>query len=67
MIRRIVIGLIEFYATFLSFDRGALALFAPGGACRQDPTCSVYTKQKVKQHGVWAGLKMGFLRIWRCR
>ncbi|MCR4305886.1 MAG: membrane protein insertion efficiency factor YidD [Candidatus Daviesbacteria bacterium] len=52
---------------FFSFDRGVLSVFAPGGACRYNPTCSEYTKQKIKKFGVSRGILFGLKRIWSCR
>lgn len=65
--RSILIAVINFYQTFLSFDRGVLAVFAPGGACRYEVSCSEYTKQAVLRHGIARGLGLGLKRIWRCR
>ncbi|MDD5415457.1 MAG: membrane protein insertion efficiency factor YidD [Candidatus Daviesbacteria bacterium] len=44
-----------------------LAVFAPGGACKHDLSCSEYTKQKIKEYGVFRGSWFGLKRIWRCR
>ncbi len=65
--KKAVIVLIDFYRQFLSFDRGLLSVFCPGGACRHNPTCSLYTKQAVKEHGVIRGLVMGGKRIITCK
>jgi putative component of membrane protein insertase Oxa1/YidC/SpoIIIJ protein YidD len=64
---KIVIKLIEFYSQYLSFDRGVLSVFAPGGACKYSHTCSVYTRQMVKKYGVVKGLILGGKRILTCR
>lgn len=65
--QKLVVKLIEFYQVFLSFDRGILMIFAPGGACKYSPTCSEYTKQAILEHGVLKGIKLGGLRILSCR
>lgn len=65
--KQVIIILIEFYQNFLSFDRGILAILAPGGACKNQPTCSEYTKQQVKELGVFKGLLNGTRRILTCR
>lgn len=58
--------IIIFYQDYLSFDRGILALFAPGGACRYATSCSEYTKQKIRDFGIF-GIWLGIKRIWSCR
>lgn len=35
-------------------------------SCRHVPTCSEYTIQALKLHGVFIGLWLGFKRILRC-
>ncbi len=63
----ICIKLIEFYQRYLSFDTGMLRVFAPGGACKYSPTCSEYTKIKVRELGVLKGTWLGVKRIASCR
>ncbi|OGE43902.1 hypothetical protein A3B45_02635 [Candidatus Daviesbacteria bacterium RIFCSPLOWO2_01_FULL_39_12] len=65
--KRLLIKLIEIYQTYLSFDHGLLNLFAPGGACRYEVSCSEYTKEKIGEFGVFTGSWMGVKRIWSCR
>ena len=65
--KKLLIKLIEFYQTYLSFDRGVLALLAPGGACKYSQNCSEYTKQKIAEFGVFMGSFLGINRIWSCR
>ena len=65
--KKIVISLIDFYRHYLSFDRGLLAFLAPGGACKQTPTCSLYARQMVEKYGVIKGLILGGKRILSCR
>lgn len=65
--KTIVIFLIDFYRKYLSFDTGILMFLAPGGACRQNPTCSLYTRQMVVKYGVIRGLILGGRRILKCR
>ncbi len=64
---KIIIFLITFYQKFLSFDRGILAIFAPGGACKYEVCCSEYTKLEIREVGVVRGIIMGIKRIWSCR
>ena len=63
----ILLKLIDFYQSYLSFDKGLLALLAPGGACRYEVSCSEYTKQKIREFGVIRGSLLGLQRVWRCR
>lgn len=65
--KQIVLNLLNFYQIYLSFDRGILAVFAPGGACKGYPTCSEYTKEKVREFGVFRGSWLGLQRIWGCK
>jgi putative component of membrane protein insertase Oxa1/YidC/SpoIIIJ protein YidD len=63
----ICINLINFYQIFLSFDRGILSVFAPGGACRYSQSCSEYTKQMIIKEGILKGIFLGIRRIISCR
>ena len=64
--QKLLVNLIGFYQQYLSFDRGVLAVFAPGGACKYEVSCSEYTKQSIIQFGSWKGLGLGFKRILSC-
>ena len=63
----IIIKIINFYQTYLSFDRGFLKIFAPGGACKFGITCSEYTKQAIVKNGILKGSYLGAKRILNCR
>lgn len=63
----LILKLINFYQTFLSFDRGLLMVLAPGGACRYEISCAEYTKKQVMERGVLKGLAAGVRRIISCR
>lgn len=65
--KKLFINVISFYQAFLSFDKGVLALFAPGGACKYSLSCSEYTKEKIRKFGVFQGSLLGLKRIWSCR
>ncbi|HEY6752702.1 MAG TPA: membrane protein insertion efficiency factor YidD [Rubrobacteraceae bacterium] len=56
--RRIFIGLIGVYRTFVS------PMLPP--SCRYWPTCSEYTVQAVQKYGVVRGGLMGAWRVLRC-
>lgn len=65
--KHIVVGIINFYQVFLSFDHGILSIMAPGGACRYEVSCSEYTKRMILKHGLIKGLILGGKRIISCR
>lgn len=67
MIMKILTFIITFYQSYLSFDKGVLALLAPGGACKYEISCSEYTKQRIREFGVVRGGLIGLKRIWSCR
>jgi len=58
MASRVVIALIRFYQCTL-----AAVL---GGHCRFHPTCSQYTLEAVRAHGVFCGLWLGLKRVVKC-
>lgn len=64
---KLLINLITFYQSYLSFDKGLLALLAPGGACKGEVRCSEYTKDAIREFGVFKGGWLGLKRIWSCR
>lgn len=37
-----------------------------GGACRFEPTCSVYMMQAVEKYGALRGMWLGLRRLGRC-
>jgi uncharacterized protein len=58
MIRSIFLGLIRLYQYLIS------PMMPP--ACRFYPSCSAYTYDSIKFHGVTKGLSLGIRRILRC-
>jgi len=65
--KKLLINIIELYQSFLSFDKGVLAVFAPGGACKYNPSCSEYAKRSIREFGVFRGTWVGLKRIWSCK
>ncbi|MBI2329774.1 membrane protein insertion efficiency factor YidD [Candidatus Daviesbacteria bacterium] len=65
--KKLLIKIIGFYQNFLSFDKGALAILAPGGACKYSPSCSEYAKRSIREFGVFRGSWFGLKRIWSCK
>ncbi|MEI6581096.1 MAG: membrane protein insertion efficiency factor YidD [bacterium] len=54
----ILIKIISFYQKYLSFLKKPSCVFYP--------SCSEYTKESIRKHGVVEGLYMGVGRILRC-
>jgi putative membrane protein insertion efficiency factor len=48
--------------------RGYQLLLAPfsGGACRFEPSCSLYAVEAIETHGLIAGLWLAGRRVMRC-
>lgn len=65
--KNFIVSLINFYQNYLSFDKGVLAILAPGGACKYETRCSEYAKQMIIKYGVINGVSLGIKRIWSCR
>ena len=55
----IIVGIIKFYQIVISP--------VIGPSCRHYPTCSQYTIESLKTHGVLKGLYLSVRRIWKCR
>ncbi|MBL6432154.1 MAG: membrane protein insertion efficiency factor YidD [Alphaproteobacteria bacterium] len=56
---RIALGLIRVYQLTLSAFIGR--------SCRYAPSCSEYTSDAIRRHGLWAGVWIGLARLQRCR
>ncbi len=56
-------------ALLITLVKGYRLLLSPwlGGACRFEPTCSVYALQALEQHGAAAGSYLAAARIARCQ
>lgn len=48
--------------------KGYKKWISPAGApsCHFYPSCSIYTKEAIEEHGIITGLLMGFDRLTRC-
>lgn len=66
VVRAPFIGLIWIYQHTLSPDHGPLRALFPEGYCKFTPSCSEYTRQALKKHGLVAGGALGIWRITRC-
>ncbi len=62
--KNIILKLIKIYQKTFSPDHGLI--FTSTVGCRFYPSCSEYTYEAVKRHGITKGLFKGFLRILRC-
>ncbi|MDO0876029.1 membrane protein insertion efficiency factor YidD [Carnobacterium divergens] len=58
MLKKILIGFVQFYQKFIS------PMFPP--SCRYTPTCSSYMIQSIERFGAIKGTGMGIWRILRC-
>ncbi len=54
-----IVGIIKFYQIVVSPMMGP--------SCRHYPTCSEYSIECIKTHGVVRGVYLAVKRIWRCR
>ncbi|MGM0431352.1 MAG: membrane protein insertion efficiency factor YidD [Spirochaetota bacterium] len=45
--------------------RYAISPLLPG-RCIYSPSCSLYTEQAIKKHGIIRGLLLGIFRVFRC-
>ncbi len=61
----VIQAIIRLYQNTISPDHGIMKYAFPLYSCRYYPTCSSYTSQAVKQHGLY-GVVMGGRRILRC-
>lgn len=61
----LILKLIHFYQKTLSPDHGVLRGASYKG-CRFYPTCSEYTYQAVKKHGIINGGRRAIKRVIRC-
>ena len=55
----IIVGIIKFYQFVISS--------VIGPSCRHYPTCSEYSIESIKTHGVMRGVYLALKRISRCR
>ncbi|MDZ4221379.1 MAG: membrane protein insertion efficiency factor YidD [Patescibacteria group bacterium] len=57
---------ITLYQKTLSPDHGPLKGFFGQGACKYYPTCSQYSYDAIRAHGVRKGFALGLKRVLRC-
>ncbi|MBU0545684.1 membrane protein insertion efficiency factor YidD [Patescibacteria group bacterium] len=58
--------LIRLYQKTLSPDHGIFKFLFPHGYCRFYPSCSEYSRQAIKKHGLFVGIPKAVWRILRC-
>ncbi|MAI24413.1 MAG: membrane protein insertion efficiency factor YidD [Myxococcota bacterium] len=58
MVARVLIRILHLWHLFLS------PFFGP--MCRFEPSCSTYTAQALREHGIRRGILLGARRIVRC-
>jgi len=58
--KRLTLVLLRFYKKYLSPGRFGIKI------CRFEPSCSSYTIEAIKSHGVIKGLLLGGWRVLRC-
>lgn len=58
----------SFLRLYQIFSRSFLwnIFFAPKGACRFYPTCSMYTVEAIEKFGIFKGLGLSLFRILKC-
>ena len=52
----------------IALIRGYQLTLSPflGGACRFQPTCSVYAREAIERHGAWRGCLLALRRLSKC-
>lgn len=59
------IALLRLYRATISPDHGVIKGLFPNGACRHEPTCSLYMEEAIQQYGL-KGVGLGIRRLSRC-
>ena len=65
-IKKLILVIIRLYQRTLSPDHGFLSHRFPHGYCRFYPTCSEYSHEAIRKHGIVRGIWIGTKRIVRC-
>ncbi|HBD05754.1 TPA: membrane protein insertion efficiency factor YidD [Candidatus Uhrbacteria bacterium] len=65
-INTVVCGIIRSYQKTISPDHGAISRLFPNGYCKYYPSCSEYSRQCFKKHGLVRASKLSLYRILRC-
>jgi putative membrane protein insertion efficiency factor len=55
---------VRFYRRFIS--KPLHLVMGPGAGCRFEPSCSAYTLEAIRVHGLVKGSALGLWRILRC-
>lgn len=61
----ILLGIIIYQKT-VSLDHGFFSRLYPYGFCKFYPTCSQFTAQAIKKHGVFLGIYYACIRMGKC-
>lgn len=62
VMKKVVIGTLVLYKFIVS--PCLTRLF--GGGCRYQPTCSNYSREAIEKFGIFHGLRLSLLRLFRC-
>ena len=62
----LAVGLIKSYQFFFSFDHSFWAQPEKFRICTYHPSCSQYSIEAIKKHGLLKGGIMGFIRVYSC-
>jgi putative membrane protein insertion efficiency factor len=64
--KHLLLFIIRVYQKTLSFEHGLMGKVTGARFCRFYPSCSAYTHEAIRKHGVVRGGILGGKRILRC-